>query len=156
MTYCANTQCSAYGNCTLYFDCPLFKPTSEKPKVNKYQAQKCEFNGLQFDSKREANRYAELLLLSRSGEITELKRQVKFELIPAQREPDKTGKRGGVIKGKTLEQSCDYYADFVYKDKQGNTVVEDVKGYKQGGAYSVFTIKRKLMLYKYGIKIREI
>lgn len=156
MTYCANTQCSEYRNCNLGSKCDYFKPTSEKPKVNKYQAQKCEFNGLQFDSKREANRYAELLLLTRSGEITELKRQVKFELIPAQREPGKTGKRGGMIKGKTLEQSCDYYADFVYKDKQGNTVVEDVKGYKQGGAYSVFTIKRKLMLYKYGIKIREI
>ena len=157
MTYCGNTQCSEYnGNCTLYFDCPLFKPTSEKPKANKYQAHKCEFNGEKFDSRKELQRYLELRLLSRSGEITGLKRQVKFELIPAQREPDKTGKRGGMIKGKTLEQSCDYYADFVYKDKQGNTVVEDVKGYKQGGAYSVFTIKRKLMLYKYGIKIREI
>lgn len=156
MTYCANTQCSEYGNCNLGSNCQYFKPTSEKPKVNKYQAQKCEFNGLRFDSKREANRYAELLLLSRSGQITGLQRQVKFELIPAQREPDKKGKRGGMIKGKTLEQSCDYYADFVYKDKQGNMVVEDVKGYKKGGAYSVFTIKRKLMLHKYGIKIREI
>lgn len=156
MTYCANTQCSEYGNCYLTLDCPLFKPTSEKQKVNKYQAQKCEFNGEKFDSRKELQRYLELRLLERSGQITGLKRQVKFELIPAQREPDKTGKRGGTIKGKTLEQSCDYYADFVYKDKQGNTVVEDVKGYKQGGAYSVFTIKRKLMLYKYGIKIREI
>lgn len=146
MTYCANTQCSEYGSCTLYFDCPLFKPTSEKPKVNKYQAQKCEFNGIWFDSKREANRYAELLLLSRSGQITSLQRQVKFELIPAQKDE----------KGKCLERAVSYIADFVYKDKQGNTVVEDVKGYKQGGAYSVFTIKRKLMLYKYGIKIREI
>lgn len=94
--------------------------------------------------------------MERSGQITGLKRQVKFELIPAQREPNKTGRRGGVIKGKVIEQSCDYYADFVYKDSQGNLCVEDVKGYKQGGAYSVFTIKRKLMLYKYGIKIREI
>ncbi len=94
--------------------------------------------------------------MERSGQITGLKRQVKFELIPAQREPNKTGKRGGVHKGKVIEQSCDYYADFVYEDSQGNTIVEDVKGYKQGGAYSVFTIKRKLMLYKYGIKIREI
>lgn len=156
MTYCGNTQCSEYGNCNLTLDCPLFKPTSEKPKANKYQAQKCEFNGEKFDSRKELQRYLELRLLERSGQINGLKRQVKFELIPAQREPDKTGKRGGMIKGKTLEQSCDYYADFVYKDKQGNTVVEDVKGYKQGGAYSVFTIKRKLMLYKYGIKIKEI
>lgn len=156
MTYCGNTQCSAYGNCDLTLDCPLFNPTSAKPKTNKYQAQKCEFNGEKFDSRKELQRWLELRLLERSGQINGLKRQVKFELIPAQREPDKTGKRGGMIKGKTLEQSCDYYADFVYKDSQGNTVVEDVKGYKQGGAYSVFTIKRKLMLYKYGIKIREI
>lgn len=154
--YCANTQCSAHGNCTLDFDCPLFKPTSEKPKANKYQAQKCTYDGLQFDSHKELCRYLELRLLERSGEITGLKRQVKFELIPAQREPDKTGKRGGVIKGKVIEKECAYYADFVYVDSQGNTIVEDVKGYKQGGAYSVFTIKRKLMLYKYGIKIKEI
>jgi len=156
MTYCANTQCSEYGNCNLGSNCQYFKSTSEKPKVNKYQAQKCELNGEKFDSRKELQRWLELRLLERSGQITGLKRQVKFELIPAQREPDKTGKRGGVIKGKTLEQSCDYYADFVYKDSRGNTVVEDVKGYKQGGAYSVFTIKRKLMLYRYGIKIKEI
>ncbi len=156
MTYCANTQCSEYGNCNLTFDCPLFKPTSEKPKVNKYQTQKCEFNGEKFDSRKELQRYLELRLLERSGQITGLKRQVKFELIPAQREPNKTGKRDGVIKGKVIEKECAYYADFVYVDSQGNTVVEDVKGYKRGGAYSVFTIKRKLMLYKYGIKIKEI
>ena len=35
MTYCGNTQCPAYGNCNLTFDCPLFKPTSEKPKAKK-------------------------------------------------------------------------------------------------------------------------
>ncbi len=156
MTYCGNTQCSEYGNCNLGSNCQYFKSTSEKPKTNKYQAQKCEFNGEKFDSRKELQRWLELRLLERSGQITGLKRQVKFELIPAQREPNKTGRRGGVIKGKVIEQSCDYYADFVYKDSQGNLCVEDVKGYKQGGAYSVFTIKRKLMLYKYGIKIREI
>lgn len=146
MTYCGNTQCSAYGNCNLAFDCPLFKPTSKKPKANKYQAQKCVYNGLRFDSHKELRRYLELRLLERSGQITGLKRQVKFELIPAQKDE----------KGKCVERAVTYIADFVYKDKQGNTVVEDVKGYKQGQAYAVFTIKRKLMLYKYGIKIREI
>lgn len=146
MTYCANTQCSAYGNCNLAFDCPLFKPTGEKPKANKYQAQKCVYNGLQFDSHKELRRYLELRLLERSGQIAGLQRQAKFELIPAQKDE----------KGKCIERAVSYIADFVYQDENGKTVVEDVKGYKQGGAYSVFTIKRKLMLYKYGIKIREI
>lgn len=156
MNYCANTQCSAYGDCTLMFDCPLFSPTREKQKTNKYQAQKCEFNGEKFDSKKELAHYLELRLLERSGEITDLKRQVKFELIPTQREPDTVGKRGGVIKGKIIEHAVSYIADFVYKDKQGNTVVEDTKGYKEGGAYNVFTIKRKLMLWRYGIQIKEV
>lgn len=152
MTYCGNTQCSAYGNCDLTFDCPLFKPTSEKPKANKYQAQKCEFNGEKFDSRKELQRWLELRLLERSGEIIDLRRQVKFELIPAQREPDTYGKRGGVIKGKVIEHGVNYVADFVYKDKQGNTVVEDTKGMRT----KEYVIKRKLMLYFRGIRIREI
>lgn len=142
MTRCANKQCSAYGDCSLAFDCPLFNPTSEKPKVNKYQAQKCVYDGLQFDSKREANRYAELILLSRSGQITSLKRQVKFELIPAQKDEE----------GKCVERVVSYIADFVYQDENGQTVVEDTKGVRT----KEYVIKRKLMLYKYGIKIREI
>lgn len=142
MTYCSNTQCSAYGNCNLAFDCPLFKPTSEKPKANKYQAQKCVFNGLQFDSHKELRRYLELRLLERSGQITALKRQVKFELIPAQKDS----------KGKCVERAVGYIADFVYKDKQGNTVVEDTKGVRT----KEYVIKRKLLLWRYGIKIREI
>ena len=152
MTYCGNTQCSAYGNCDLYFDCPLFKPTGENPKSNKYQAQKCEFNGEKFDSRKEVQRWFELRLLERSGEITDLRRQVKFELIPAQREPDTKGKRGAVIKGKIIEHGVNYVADFVYKDKQGNTVVEDTKGLRT----KEYVIKRKLMLYFHGIRIKEI
>lgn len=146
MTYCANTQCSAYGNCNLAFDCPLFKPTSKKPKTNKYQSQKCVYNGLQFDSHKELRRYLELRLLERSGQITGLQRQVKFELIPAQKDE----------KGKCAERACVYVADFTYFDKNKKLCVEDCKGYKGGGAYAVFTIKRKLMLLKYGIKIKEV
>ncbi len=149
---CANTQCSAYGDCDLGFDCPLFNPTADKPKTNKYQAQKCEFNGEKFDSRKELQRWLELRLLERSGEITDLKRQVKFELIPAQREPDTIGKRGGVMKGKVIEHGVTYVADFVYKDKQGNTVVEDTKGVRT----KEYVIKRKLMLYFHEIKIKEI
>lgn len=113
MTYCANTQCSEYGNCDLTLDCPLFKPTSEKQKVNKYQAQKCTYNGLQFDSHKELRRYLELQLLERSGQITGLQRQVKFELIPAQKDE----------KGKCAERAVGYIADFVYKDM---TVIQSV------------------------------
>ena len=122
---------------------------------SKYNAKKVEYNGMTFDSKRELKRYKELELLQEAGEITNLQRQVKYVLIPAQREPDIIGKKGGVKKGKTIEKECIYVADFVYEE-DGDTVVEDVKGCKVGGAYSVFTIKRKLMLYVYGIKIQEV
>jgi len=122
---------------------------------SKYNAKKVEYNGMTFDSKRELKRYKELELLQESGEIKNLQRQVKYVLIPAQREPDIIGKRGGLKKGKTIEKECTYVADFVYEE-DGDTVVEDVKGCKVGGAYSVFTIKRKLMLYVHGIKIKEV
>lgn len=105
--------------------------------------------------KKEYRRFCELLLLERAGAITELKRQVEFELIPAQREPDTVGVRGGVKRGKTLELAVKYVADFVYKEN-GKTVVEDVKGYKKGQAYALFTVKRKLMLYKYNIRVKEV
>lgn len=125
-------------------------------KQNKYNAKKVSVDGIEFDSKKEARRYQELLLLQKAGEIYMLERQKVYELLPAQREPDTVGKRGGVIKGKLLERAVEYVADFVYTDKTGKTVVEDVKGFREGGAYAVFVLKRKLMLYRYGIKIIEV
>lgn len=125
-------------------------------KTNKYNAKKVSVDGIEFDSKKEARRYQELLLLQKAGEIYMLERQKVYELLPAQREPDTVGKRGGVIKGKLLERAVEYVADFVYTDKNGKTVVEDVKGFRDGGAYAVFVLKRKLMLYRYGIKIIEV
>ena len=120
---------------------------------NKYHNKKVEVNGIVFDSKREAKRYSELSLLEKAGTITELQRQVEFVLIPTQREPDTIGKRGGIIKGKTIELKCSYKADFVYRDtKTGETIVEDTKGFKT----PEYIIKRKMMLYFYGIKIKEI
>lgn len=118
---------------------------------SKYGNRKVFRNGKEFDSAKEARRYGELLLLLRAGEITDLQTQVKFVLIPAQREPDSQGKRGGVIKGKLIERECAYVADFVYKEK-GNTVVEDTKGMRT----KEYIIKRKLMLYIHGIRIREV
>lgn len=123
--------------------------------MSKYKAKKASVDGIEFDSRKEANRYCELKLLQHAGKIQNLELQKVFELIPAQREADTIGKRGGIIKGKVIEKAVFYRADFVYTEN-GETVVEDVKGYKGGGAYAVFTIKRKLLLYKYGIKIKEI
>lgn len=125
--------------------------------MNKYRARKYIFNGVTFDSKKEAHRYSELLLMEKAGEITDLKLQEKFVLVPAQREPDIIGARGGRKPGKLLEKEVAYYADFYYVDSlTGKPVVEDVKGYRGGGAYAVFTIKRKLMLWRYGIRVQEI
>lgn len=123
--------------------------------MSKYKSKKTIVDGIEFDSRKEANRYYELKLLQRAGKIQNLELQKAIELIPAQREADTIGKRGGIIKGKVIEKAVFYRADFVYTEN-GETVVEDVKGYKGGGAYAVFTIKRKLLLYKYGIKIKEI
>ena len=122
----------------------------------KYHAHKVKAGDMVFDSKKEYRRYLELKAMEEAEQISDLKRQVKYVLIPAQREPDTIGKRGGKIKGKLIERECSYIADFVYKDDQGNTVVEDVKGYRGGGAYEIFKIKRKLMLYLKNIEVKEV
>lgn len=120
---------------------------------NKYSNRKVEVNGIVFDSKKEAKRYSELKLLEYAGMITDLQMQVKYILIPEQREPDQIGKRGGVKKGMLIERECSYIADFVYYDfTHGKTVVEDAKGYKT----KEYIIKRKLMLYVHGIRINEV
>jgi len=120
--------------------------------MSKYLAKKCEYNGIKFDSKKEMRHYIEL---SNDKDVTDLQMQVRYELIPVQREPSTFNSKGREVLGKVIERKCEYVADFVYT-KDGETVVEDVKGYRMGGAYSVFTIKRKLMLEKYGIRVKEV
>lgn len=127
-----------------------------QPGGAKYGNKKVELDGMEFDSKLEARRFSQLRLMEKAGMIHGLERQVEFELIPVQREPDRTGPRGGIIKGHVIEKKCSYFADFVYYDKEGQRVVEDAKGYRDGQAYAVFTIKRKLMLQKYGIRVQEV
>ena len=117
----------------------------------KYHNKKTTVDGITFDSLKEAKRWKELLLMLKSGAIQNLQRQVKFVLIPAQREPDTIGKRGGVHKGKLLERECVYIADFVYKEN-GKTVVEDTKGMRT----TEYVIKRKMMLFFHGIRIKEV
>lgn len=119
--------------------------------MSKYNNRKVRRDGLTFDSKKEHKRYNELLLLEQAGEIANLRRQVKFVLIPTQREPSQIGTRGGVKKGKLLERECSYIADFVYS-QNGKMVVEDTKGIRTKD----YIIKRKLMLRVYGIRIREV
>ena len=106
-------------------------------RMNKYGAKKIKdpATGYVFDSKAEFIRWCELRILERAGKISDLKRQVKSELIP---------KQDG-------ERACNYVADFVYIDADGNTVVEDTKGVRT----DAYRIKKKLMLWVHGIRIKE-
>lgn len=88
-----------------------------------------------YDSKREYSVAVELQALADRGVITELRRQVVFELIPKQEGMRRTT----------------YKADFVYKDEHGQTVVVDVKGFKT----EVYRIKQKLMMWRHGVRILE-
>ncbi|MCM1077794.1 MAG: DUF1064 domain-containing protein [Bacteroides sp.] len=106
-------------------------------KQNKYHAKKVGGH----DSKKEHIRAGQLELMQLAGEISNLREQVSFELIPAQRD----------CAGNLLERSCCYRADFVYNDKQGNLIVEDTKGVRTPD----YKIKRKLMLHVHGIRIKE-
>ncbi len=107
--------------------------------MSKYHSTPTEVNGIRFDSKREANRWAELRLLERAGKIEKLKRQVKYLLIPSQYRD-----------GKCIEREASYIADFVYV-KDGHLVVEDCKGFRT----PEYKIKRKLMLQLYDIRLVE-
>lgn len=108
--------------------------------MNKFHAKKTTApDGQKFDSIKEYRRYNELKLMEKAGRISDLKRQVKYELLPTQRKPS-----GG------SEIKVSYIADFVYW-KNGKTVVEDCKGMRT----STYILKRKLMLYMYGIEILE-
>lgn len=124
----------------------------KKNKEPKYKNQKVVAFDKEFPSILEANRYGELLMLQKAGEITDLKTQVPFVLIPEKREPAIVGRRGGIKKGKLIERGIIYVADFVYKDKYGNKVVEDTKGVKTKD----YKLKRKLMLHVHGIRIKEV
>lgn len=107
--------------------------------MSKYHNRKVTRDGETFDSVKEYRRFCELRLLERAGAVTDLRRQVKFELIPAQR-----------IDGKVVERACSYVADFVYQEN-GQQVVEDAKGMRT----QEYRLKRKLMLWVHGIRIRE-
>jgi hypothetical protein len=98
--------------------------------MSKYNAKRTG----KYASRGEANRALQLRIMERQGLISDLREQVKYELLP---------KQAG-------ERSASYIADFVYI-QNGQTVVEDYKGVKT----DVYILKRKMMLYFHGIKIKE-
>lgn len=113
--------------------------------MSKYGNRKVTTPDGTFDSVKEYSRWQELKLLQRAGEIHDLQRQVPFVLIPKQKDE----------RGKVVERELKYIADFVYLANDGTgwrRVVEDVKGLKT----EVYRIKKKLMLYRNGIKIQEV
>lgn len=122
----------------------------------KYGNKKVIYDGIKFDSKKEARRYSELKLMEKAGVIDHLELQKSFVLIPAQYEYfPRFGKNGKMLKAgkKCVEQSCKYKADFYYHDKENKCwVVEDTKGMRTKD----YIIKRKLMLHLYGVKIKEV
>lgn len=110
-------------------------------KPNKYHNEPTDFKGIRFQSKKEARRYQELLLMQRAGQISNLKRQVYYMLKPTQRDD----------KGKVLFRKMGYKADFVY-NKGEKLVVEDAKGYRT----PLYKWKRAEMYEKYHILVEEV
>lgn len=95
--------------------------------MNKYRNKKVIVDGKEFDSKKEGNRYKELILLERAGEISNLELQPRFLL------QDKFKKNGRTFR------KIEYVADFKYIEN-GKTIVEDVKGMQT----DVFKLKHKI------------
>lgn len=112
--------------------------------MNKFRNKKIFTTAGKFDSKREMNRYLELVALQEAGEIAELERQARYILVNSQRREDGT-----------VERPVSYTADFHYTDKEGKIIVEDVKS-PRTRKNPEYIIKRKLMLERYGITIREV
>ena len=105
-------------------------------KQNKYRNVKTVIDGITFDSKKEAKRYQELMLLNRAGEIGELMLQPEWVF------PDMKYKSNCRVR---------YRADFKYLDKNGKWVIEDVKGMKT----PIYKLKWALMKYFFNIEVVE-
>ena len=100
-------------------------------KESKYHAKKVEIEGVQFDSKKEAQLWVRLQNLQRMGIISELQRQVRFELVPKQKD----------------ERAVHYVADYVFKEGD-KLVVADCKSSMTKKLPS-YIIKRKLFKFRY-------
>lgn len=124
-------------------------------KDNKYKNEKVEFDGIKFDSKRERDRYMVLKDAERRGLISGLKCQPIFELMPAiYHDEVKHLKTKDKIIKRCDQLAITYRGDFQYM-KDGQLVVEDVKG-SAFMVTEVFKIKEKMMFAVHGIKIKRV
>lgn len=120
---------------------------------NKYHAKKVSICGIEFDSKKEGMRWLLLKDMERTGEISDLRRQVPFELLPAiYRDFTVHLKTKDKVERKLVQRAVHYVADFVYLDKEGKQIVEDTKGLRLPD----YILKKKMMLALLGIEISEI
>lgn len=115
-----------------------------KRNGNKYGNKKTEIDGILFDSKKEASRWIDLKFLLQAGEIRNLQRQVRFEILPA--DPPR------------YKRPLVYVADFVYEERAAGSwrrVVEDVKS-EATKENKVYKMKKRLLWQQEGIEIREV
>lgn len=106
--------------------------------TNKYHNKKCTYKGMTFDSKKERDFYIMFEKMQKNGQISDLKRQVKYELQP-----------GFVFQGRKI-RAIYYIADFTYI-YNGKLHIVDTKGIRT----DVYNIKKKMMMYK-GYEIEEL
>lgn len=109
-----------------------------------------------FDSRKEYRRWTELRLMERDGIIAGLRRQVRYEIIPAIWEDrPKQLKTKIKMERRCVQMAAHYTADFVYTDvATGKTIVEDVKG-RDATKTEAYGLRKKLMRYVHGIEIVE-
>ena len=120
---------------------------------SKYGNRKAKARGKVFDSTMERSRYYTLSMLEKAGEISDLRMQVPYELIPAIYETQEVQLKTKTKQVQKLVQRATYYvADFVYKDAEGNEVVEDVTGFRTAEK----NLKKKMMRVLHGIQIKEV
>lgn len=135
----------------------MFKMFFGRNKRNKYNASKSEMDGYVFDSKKEKARYMELKAAIEAGVITDLQRQVRYELEPpVVEEYEEQLKTKVVRKTRTVQRGIYYTCDFQYV-KDGKLVVEDVKSSPaQAKLDKAYQIRKKLLFARYGIKVYEV
>ena len=130
-------ECSCGRYHSLNYNCPKEKKEksiiiNEEEKKNKYNNIKTIVDGITFDSEKEAMRYGELKLLEKARIVSNLRLQVKYDIVI------------------NNIKVCSYIADFVYI-QDGKEIVEDVKGMKT----TIYVLKKKLMFAVFGINIKE-
>ena len=125
-----------------------------KPK-SKYRNEKVTFQGMSFDSKKELQRYLFLVDAERRGVISDLQRQVKFELIPAiTEEYVEHLKTKDKVKTRTVQSAVTYICDFTYL-KDDKIVIEDVKS-SPSLVTKEYRLKKKMMLAIHGLIVKEV